>query len=78
MNFILNFPFFCIALGMVSSVICSVLSPKNAKRLCVSIITAVTVMTACVLWLVCKEGTSFVYMMGHFPAPWQYTAYSQP
>lgn len=70
MNFVLNFPFFCIALGMVTGVICSILSPKNAKRLHLTVVMAITVMSAFVLYYCVKTGDSYVYMMGHYPAPW--------
>lgn len=70
MNFILNFPFFTIALGMVTGVTCSILKPKHAKRVCLAFILVAMAMSACVLAYCFQTDTSYVYMMGHHPAPW--------
>lgn len=70
MEFIKNFPFFSIVLCMISATISSVLSGKNAKRLSMFVVSAVGVMSAFVLYYVVHTGESFVYLMGHHPAPW--------
>lgn len=70
MNFIQNFPFFSIVLCMFAGIISSVLNGKWAKRLCVAVISAVVLMSAMLLGFCLKTDSSFVYMMGHFPAPW--------
>ena len=70
MQFVQNFPFFCIMLTLICAVVTSVLKGKAARRLTCLMITAVTVMTAAVMVYTLKTGDSYVYMMGHFPAPW--------
>lgn len=70
MNFVQNFPFFSIIMCLASGVVCSVLSGKNAKRLCVTLVSILIIMNASVLGFVLKTGESYTFMMGHFPAPW--------
>lgn len=70
MNFVHNFPLFCIILTLFSGPCSMILSAKKARYLNLGVITAVAVMSACILANVCAEGGSYVYMMGHFPAPW--------
>lgn len=55
---------------MISGIVSSVLSGKNAKRLTMFIVSLVGVMSAILLGYVLKTGESFTYMMGHHPAPW--------
>lgn len=70
MSFVQNFPFFSIILSMFSGIISSVLPGKWAKRVCLFMLSAVCLLSACVLLYVLQTGESFVYLMGHFPAPW--------
>lgn len=70
MHFVQNFPFFCILLTLICAVITSVLKGRPARWLTMSLIMAVTAMTVCVLGYTLATGDSYVYMMGHFPAPW--------
>ncbi|MDO4554538.1 MAG: proton-conducting transporter membrane subunit [Lachnospiraceae bacterium] len=70
MEFVRNFPFFCIILSMFSGVVSSVLSGKNAKRLTFFSLTAILVMSFALLSHLMAAGESYTYMMGHFPAPW--------
>ena len=65
-----NFPFFTILLCLISAVICSVLSGKAARFVNTALLITVTVMNALVFMYVNMTGESYVYMMGHFPAPW--------
>ena len=65
-----NFPFFSILMCLISAVVCSVLSGKAARAVNTILITAVTVMSAFVFIFAVSSGESYVYMMGHFPAPW--------
>jgi multicomponent Na+:H+ antiporter subunit D len=55
---------------MSSGVVNSVLPGKWAKRVSVTAITANLLMSCAVLYLVLKTNTSYVYVMGHFAAPW--------
>jgi len=70
MQFVQNFPFFGIMLTLMCAVVTSVLKSKAARRLTCVMIAAVTAMTAAVMVYTLKTGDSFVYIMGHFPAPW--------
>lgn len=70
MSFVQNFPFFSIVLCMFAGIISSVLNGKWAKRLCVLVISAVMVMSVSLLIFCVATDSGFVYMMGHFPAPW--------
>ena len=70
MQFVQNFPFFCILLTLICAVITSVIGRRKAIYLTSALITAVTAMTVCVLVYVLRTGESYTYMMGHFPAPW--------
>lgn len=71
MDFIQNVPFFSIMISMFSGIISSILSEKWAKRLNTAVIIAVGIMSGALLLWFCKTGTdSYIFMMGHFPAPW--------
>ena len=70
MDFIRNFPFFSIIICMFSGIITSVLSGKKARNLCIGAVSIVTILSACVLFYTMQTNVSFIYMMGHFPAPW--------
>ena len=70
MDFIRNFPFFSIIICMFSGILSSVLSGKKARNLCFCAVGMVTILSSCVLFYTVKTGTSYTYMMGHFPAPW--------
>ncbi len=69
MDFIRNFPFFCIVLALSSGVISSVLSQKAAKALTFCLVLLALFTSAGVLVYTLRFG-EFTYMMGHFPAPW--------
>ncbi len=70
MNFVQNFPFFNIIMCLACGVISSVLSAKKARKLSIGLISTVAIMSACVLGFTLKTKQSYIYMMGHFPAPW--------
>lgn len=70
MQFVQNFPFMCILFTLICAVVTSVLKGRQARWLTMSMITIVTAMTAAVLAYTLSTGESYVYMMGHFPAPW--------
>jgi len=70
MQFVQNFPFMTILMTLICAVVSSVLSGRWARRLTVLLLSVVTAMTAAVMSYTLKTGDSFVYMMGHFPAPW--------
>lgn len=70
MNLVQNFPFFSIIMCLVSGVISSVLSGKNAKKLNIMLVLVLGIMNSMVLGYVLQTGESYTFMMGHFPAPW--------
>ncbi len=71
MDFIQNVPFFSIMISMFSGIISSILSEKWAKRLNTAAILVVGIMSGALLLYLCRTGIgSYIFMMGHFPAPW--------
>lgn len=70
MDFIRNFPFFSIMISMFSGIVSSILPRKAAKVVNEVMICIVLALSIGTLWYVYQTGSSFVYMMGHFPAPW--------
>ena len=70
MDFIRNFPFFCILICMSSGVVNSVLKGKTARKVSIGIIIATLLMSIATLYYVTVTGTSYVYIMGHHEAPW--------
>ena len=70
MAFVQNFPFFCIVMTLFSGPLSSILGGKAARRLNLAVITLVGAMNTAVFAFVLKNGTYYVYKMGHFPAPW--------
>ena len=70
MNLIQNFPFFSIILSMFSGTVSSVLPGKAAKWLNSAVIAVIAGLSCVLLVYLTLTGESYVYMMGHFPAPW--------
>ncbi len=70
MNIVESFPFFSIMLTLIGGVVLSVLNAKWAKRVCIVVITGVLVLSSVTLAYTLNTGESFIYMMGHFSAPW--------
>lgn len=71
MEMVQNVPFFCIMLSMFSGTVSSVLPGKWARRLNAIMLVAVAALSVWLLqYLVVSEVGSYIYMMGHFPAPW--------
>lgn len=70
MAFVQNLPFLSIILSLFAGPLSSVLDGKKAKWLNLAVITVIGCMSAAVLAFVVQSGEPYVYMMGHFPAPW--------
>lgn len=69
MDFVLNFPFFSIILSMFMGVLCAILPGKAARWLAVSTVFVILCMSTALMLYTLNTGESYVYMMGHFPAP---------
>ncbi len=70
MAFVQNFPFITIVFSLTCGVFCAVLSGQGAKRLCLGWLALTTAMSGAVLAYTLKTGSSFVYRMGKWGAPW--------
>ncbi|WP_278314401.1 complex I subunit 5 family protein, partial [Faecalicatena contorta] len=70
MSFVQNVPCFSILAVMFAAIITSALKGKAARRLSLCMTGAVGVMSAFLLAFLMGTGESYVYVMGHFPAPW--------
>lgn len=70
MVFVQNFPFFSILLCLLSGVICSVLKKDKARIVNTLLIVIAGLMSLATFVFTINTGESYVYMMGHFPAPW--------
>lgn len=70
MEFVQNLPFISIILSLFSGPLSSILDGKKARRINLAVITIIGIMSGTVLFYVVGTGREFVYMMGHFPAPW--------
>lgn len=70
LEFVRNFPLFCIILTLFSGPLSMILKGDRARRLNLGVIMTVGVMSFFVLREVLESGGFYVYRMGHFPAPW--------
>ncbi len=70
MSFVQNFPFFSIMVYLAGGVTCSILRGRASRNLCLLLNTCVAAMMAVTLMFTLQTGTSYVYLLGHFPAPW--------
>lgn len=70
MNLIHSIPLFTIVMSFLTSVICSIVGVKWAKRIYAVTGLIVIALTTFLMVHTLIAGESFTYMMGHFPAPW--------
>lgn len=70
MHFVQNLPFISIIVSLFSGSLSSIMGGEKAKRLNLAMISLVAAMSLIVFLFVLGTGESYVYMMGHFPAPW--------
>ena len=70
MEFVRNFPFFSIMICMFSAIISSVTGGKAARHITRCALFIVAVLSAVLIYYTGQSNESFVYYMGHFPAPW--------
>ena len=65
-----NIPFFCILLCIASASFTSIMPKRAARATCITVVSAVIVMSALLISRISAFGGYYTYMMGHFPAPW--------
>lgn len=65
-----NFPCFSIVLCMVAGIVSTPMKGRHAKWVTLSVVTLVSLLSAGTLLHVLATGSSFVYTMGKYPAPW--------
>ena len=70
MEFVQNFPFISILLYLSAGVICNALKPKAAKWYTIFLNALICCMMFLVLGFTMQTNASYVYIMGHFSAPW--------
>ncbi len=70
MTAVQNFPLASIMLYLAGGVTCCILKARTSKWVCLVLNTLVTSLMFAVLLHTVRTGESFVYLMGHFPAPW--------
>ena len=70
MALVQNVPFFCVLFPLIAGVVCAVLPRRAARALSFVTVAACAAANACLTaWFGAGHG-SYVYPMGHFPAPW--------
>lgn len=70
MSFVQNFPCFSILSAMFAAILTSAVNGKTARKISIGLTALLTVMSAALLVFLMGTGESYVYVMGHFPAPW--------
>lgn len=70
MSFVQNVPCFSILMAMFAAIITSAVKGKAARKISIIVTAVIAVMSACLLIFLMGTGESYVYVMGHFPAPW--------
>lgn len=70
MDFIMNFPFFSIMICMLAALSSFMLGRKAAAIVAKGAIFITLILSVVLTGWLHVRGESFVYMMGHFPAPW--------
>ena len=70
MSFVQNFPLFAIILSLVCAVISFAANDRWARGLTLFLLSVSVCMQAALLVFCAVNGTSYSYMMGHYPAPW--------
>lgn len=64
-----NFPFISIILSLFTGILCAAVKPKKAMGICFFNLIVCFVLSLATLIYCINNGDYYVYMMGHFPAP---------
>lgn len=70
MDLICSFPLFTILLGLLSSLICTLLTRKAARSWTLCAEGLILILCIATLIYTGRTGKAFTYKMGEFPAPW--------
>ena len=70
MQFVQNVPFFSIMLCMACGIASAMLPGRITKWITVALGAVVAAMNLWLCFFMAEYGDSYVYLMGHFPAPW--------
>lgn len=70
MSFVQNFPCFSIVICMVAGILSTPIRGKHAKKVTLTVVTLVMLMSVCTLIYTFRTGGYFIYTMGKYPAPW--------
>ena len=69
MPFVQNFPFLSVATALFCGIVCLLLGKHTAKWLSLTCLASLTAMSAALLFYTAGTGSSFVYLLDRFPAP---------
>ena len=64
-----NFPFISIILSLFTGILCAAVKPKKAMAICFANLTVCFFLSLATLQYCVSKGGYFIYMMGHWPAP---------
>ena len=64
-----NFPFISIILSLFTGILCAAVKPKKAMGICFFNLIICFALSLATLIYCINNGDYYVYMMGHFPAP---------
>ena len=64
-----NFPFISIILSLFTGILCAAVKPKKAMAICFANLTVCFFLSLATLQYCVTKGGYFIYMMGHWPAP---------
>lgn len=70
MSLVQNVPCFSVLLPMFAAIVTSAVGGKKARTISLAVTAVTLIMSFALLLFTMETGESFVYVMGHFPAPW--------
>lgn len=65
-----NIPLFTVIMSLLCAALCAVLKKKPARILALSAVIVSFGLNLLLLIKIMQSGESYIYIMGHFPAPW--------
>ncbi len=70
MAFVQNLPFISIIMALISGPLCMILKRRASRVVNTCVIVLIMLMSVAVLLFSLQSGDYYVYMMGHYSAPW--------